>query len=41
MLPERPELADFQSAMWLLPVVVTLGAVAALLVPENRDVPTQ
>jgi MFS family permease len=35
LLPETPTLSDFQSALWLLPVVVVVGAVAALLIKEK------
>jgi vacuolar-type H+-ATPase subunit I/STV1 len=41
MLPEDPQLADFQSVLWMLPIVVGVGALAAVLVPESRDVPLQ
>jgi len=36
LLPEDPTLADFQAALWLIPVVVGVGAVAALLIPEKK-----
>jgi MFS family permease len=38
MLPEQPQLADFQAALWLMPAIVLVGALAALLMPEKRDV---
>lgn len=36
LLPQSPTIADFQAALWLLPVVVVIGCVAALLLPERR-----
>jgi len=35
LLPDVPVLADFQAALWLLPAVVVVGAVAALLIRET------
>ena len=35
-LPATPKLADFQAALWLLPAVVVVGALAALLIRERR-----
>lgn len=37
MLPDDPTLADFQAALWLMPAIVVVGAIAALLVPEKRQ----
>lgn len=36
MLPDAPTLADFQAALWLLPGVVVVGALAALIIPERN-----
>jgi MFS family permease len=36
LLPEQPTLADFQSALWLMPAIVVVGALAALVMPEKR-----
>jgi len=36
MLPDEPTLADFQSALWLLPAVVVVGALAALPISEKQ-----
>jgi hypothetical protein len=36
LLPETPTLADFQAALWLLPAVVVVGALAALVMPEKK-----
>ena len=38
LLPDDADLADFQSALWLIPVVVVVGAVAALVLPEKKTV---
>ena len=34
LLPAEPELADYQAALWLLPAVVVVGAVATLFLRE-------
>ena len=36
LLPADPTLDDFQSALWLLPAVVVVGALAALAISEKR-----
>ncbi|MCC2031087.1 MFS transporter [Microbacterium allomyrinae] len=36
MLPDDPTLADFQAALWLLPAVVVVGALAALPISEKK-----
>ncbi|MEQ3550198.1 MFS transporter [Pseudonocardia nematodicida] len=36
LLPENPTLDDFRAALWLMPAVLVLGAVAALLMREPR-----
>ena len=38
LLPQSPTIADFQAALWLLPVVVLVGCVAALLLPARQSV---
>ncbi|SFR71659.1 Sugar phosphate permease [Agromyces sp. CF514] len=35
LLPDEPTLADFQSALWLLPAVVVVGALAAIAISEK------
>ncbi|GAA1495462.1 MFS transporter [Paeniglutamicibacter kerguelensis] len=39
MLPDEAVLADYQAALWLLPAVVVVGAVAALFIREDAVVP--
>jgi MFS family permease len=39
LLPDAPTLADFQAALWLLPAVVVVGALAALLIIEKKSAP--
>ncbi len=34
-LPETPDLADYRSVLWLMPVVLTVGVVASLLLRER------
>jgi len=36
LLPADPVLADYQAALWLMPAVVVVGAVAALVIREQR-----
>ncbi len=36
LLPDAPVLVDFQAALWLLPAVVIVGAIAAVFVPERK-----
>ena len=33
-LPDAPEIADFHSALWVMPAVLILGALAALALKE-------
>jgi MFS family permease len=40
LLPQDPTLADFQAALWLIPAVVVVGAIAALVMPEKTAQPT-
>jgi len=35
LLPDDPTLADFQAALWLLPAVVVVGALAAVAISEK------
>jgi uncharacterized membrane-anchored protein YitT (DUF2179 family) len=35
-LPDAPDLADYQSALWLMPAVLLVGAVFALLLKERK-----
>jgi MFS family permease len=37
-LPDDPKLSDFQATLWLLPVMVVVGCIAALLIPEKHKV---
>lgn len=39
LLPADPTLADFQAALWLIPAVVVVGAIAALVMPEKQAQP--
>ncbi|MWB97242.1 MFS transporter [Agromyces seonyuensis] len=39
LLPDDADLADFQAALWLIPAVVAVGAIAALLISEKKPVP--
>ncbi|WP_141014312.1 MFS transporter [Nocardioides sambongensis] len=36
LLPASPDLADYRSALWIMPVVLVAGAVCALLIKEPR-----
>jgi len=38
LLPDDANLADFQAALWLIPAVVVVGALAALVLPEKKTV---
>jgi MFS family permease len=37
LLPDNPALSDYQAALWLMPAVVVIGAIAALVMPEKHD----
>ena len=37
-LPDSPTIGDFQATLWLLPVMVIVGCVAALMLPEKQKV---
>lgn len=39
LLPDDADLADFQAALWLIPAVVLVGAVAAIIIPEKKLAP--
>ena len=39
MLPEGAELADYQAALWLMPAVLVIGAVATLFIRETAPLP--
>ncbi|MFF2371160.1 MFS transporter [Agromyces sp. NPDC058110] len=36
LLPDDADLADFQTALWLIPVVVVIGAIASLFISEKK-----
>ncbi|MBH0007754.1 nitrate/nitrite transporter [Salinibacterium sp. SWN1162] len=35
-LPDAPTIGSFQDTLWLLPVVVVIGCIAALIMPEKK-----
>lgn len=36
-LPDKPTIADFQAALWLLPALVLVGCIAAAIMPEKKS----